>query len=307
MNEESNNFFHNKEKHRTRTGLKKCIAMLLVIANIFYMTNLTALADTKANYQNDVISGSGYYVNPIYANEENNSDIYIPGTLNSSTASDDVTYYTDVDKAAEELCEKSKDRESDIKIGFRMSEASSDEYLSKALAIWKKIFKHTGVSDEGDYLYAAYSSVRYGYSGTYVNDGIELIFKYQPKWKSTKAQEDELDVAIDNLEKQWDFDGKSDYEIIATIYKYICDNVTYDYENLNDSSYSLKFTAFAALINKTAVCEGYATLLYRLLLDYNIDNRVVAKLLGKGKSGHAWNLIKLGDYYYYADSTWDSD
>jgi len=92
------------------------------------------------------------------------------------------------------------------------------------------------------------------------------------------------------------------YERICEVYQYVCSNVTYD--NVHSSSYSLKYSAYAALHNRTAVCQGYAVLLYRILLELGIDVRVIG---GFGYSEpHAWNIIRIGDYYYNVDATWDS-
>ena len=90
---------------------------------------------------------------------------------------------------------------------------------------------------------------------------------------------------------------------VKAIYDYICSNVTYDHDNLNDKSYSLKYTAYAALINKTAVCQGYASLFYRLALDAGVDTRVIS---GEAGGPHAWNIVKLNGKYYNLDSTWDA-
>ena len=64
------------------------------------------------------------------------------------------------------------------------------------------------------------------------------------------------------------------------------------------------FTAYGALIDRTCVCQGYAALLYRLLLELGVDNRV---LTGTGNGGgHAWNIVELDDVYYNVDPTWDA-
>lgn len=55
-------------------------------------------------------------------------------------------------------------------------------------------------------------------------------------------------------------------------------NVKYDYENLDDTDYKLKYTAYAALLNGTAVCQGYANLLYRMALEAGIDARFISGL-----------------------------
>ena len=103
--------------------------------------------------------------------------------------------------------------------------------------------------------------------------------------------------------KSLDLSNKTDYQKVKAIYDYICSNVTYDHDNLNDESYSLKYTAYAALINKTAVCQGYASLFYRLALDAGVDTRVIS---GEAGGPHAWNIVKLNGKYYNLDSTWDA-
>ena len=73
---------------------------------------------------------------------------------------------------------------------------------------------------------------------------------------------------------------------------------------MNDDSYKLAHTAYAALVNGTAVCQGYAVLLYRMLMEQGIDCRIMA---GEGNGGaHAWNIAKIGQQYYYLDATWDA-
>ena len=63
----------------------------------------------------------------------------------------------------------------------------------------------------------------------------------------------------------------------------------------------LKYTAYAAMINKTAVCQGYASLLYRLLLECGVDCRVVT---GYGNGGrHAWNIVEVDGKYYNVAGT----
>lgn len=83
--------------------------------------------------------------------------------------------------------------------------------------------------------------------------------------------------------------------------------MSYDYSHLNDPSYKLQFTAYAALMNGTAVCQGYANLLYRLLLESGVDARILSGdgVTSSGRGPHAWNIAALGDAYFLMDSTWD--
>ncbi|MFR8181399.1 MAG: transglutaminase domain-containing protein [Dorea sp.] len=75
--------------------------------------------------------------------------------------------------------------------------------------------------------------------------------------------------------------------------------VSYDYTNLDDDTYIQKYTAYAALIDKTAVCQGYASLLYRMVLDAGVDARVIS---GDAGGPHAWNIVRLNGKYYNLDT-----
>ena len=65
----------------------------------------------------------------------------------------------------------------------------------------------------------------------------------------------------------------------------------------------IKHSSYAALINKKAVCQGYASLFYRLALEAGIDARVIS---GDSNGPHAWNIVKIEGSYYNLDSTWDA-
>ena len=67
----------------------------------------------------------------------------------------------------------------------------------------------------------------------------------------------------------------------------------------------LKYTAYAALMHGTAVCQGYAVLFYRLMRELDVPVRVIT-----GQSNgvnHAWNIVAINGKYYNMDSTWDSN
>lgn len=162
---------------------------------------------------------------------------------------------------------------------------------------------HTGNPVEGDYLKWQYAGYRARWSYDVSNGKYYYAITYEIPYYTTLDEEEWLEEAIATLLTELDLSAKSDYEKIRAVYDYICQNVTYDYANLNDADYNLKFTAYAALHDKTAVCQGYAVLLYRLALELGIDCRFIS---GIGNGGHGWNIVKLGQFYYNADSTWDA-
>lgn len=152
----------------------------------------------------------------------------------------------------------------------------------------------------GDYMRYQYSKVRYSaswYGGVF---GVTITFTYF----TTAQQEAELDMATAELLNYLGVKGMTDYGKLKAIYGWVCDHVTYDYENLTDDTYLLMRSAYAAMIHKTAICQGYAVLLYRLSLMAGLDVRIV-KGTGRGQP-HGWNLVRMGPNWYFADSTWDA-
>jgi hypothetical protein len=59
------------------------------------------------------------------------------------------------------------------------------------------------------------------------------------------------------------------------------------------------------------VCESFAEAFSYILHRLEIGNAITIvgmaqSVGGDGSGGHAWNLVQLGDSYYYVDSTWDN-
>ncbi|MBQ9793579.1 MAG: hypothetical protein IJW34_01420, partial [Clostridia bacterium] len=161
---------------------------------------------------------------------------------------------------------------------------------------------HTGVPYEGDYirqncLATSCSSV----TGT-DDKGIYTEMYFNTTWFTTAAQEAEVDAAVADLLAEWNLESATDYQKIKCAYDWVCTNVVYDHDNLYDSTYLLKHSSYAALIHGKAVCQGFASLFYRLCLELGVDCRVIT---GQTDESHAWNIVKLGDKYYNMDPTYD--
>jgi|GEM_PF-5513070 uncharacterized protein YjdB/transglutaminase-like putative cysteine protease len=95
----------------------------------------------------------------------------------------------------------------------------------------------------------------------------------------------------------------SDYEKAAWAYHYVTSHVTYDYRDNDDN---MKYSAYAALYNGTAVCQGYSLLYYALATELGIRCKIVSGEADNGsESGsHAWNAVCLDGKWYYVDTTW---
>ncbi len=69
-------------------------------------------------------------------------------------------------------------------------------------------------------------------------------------------------------------------------------------------SFPSAFTAYGALVEGEAVCEGYARAMQYLLQSAGIPATVVSGR-DTDDNAHMWNAVRLGDEMYYLDVTWD--
>ena len=103
-----------------------------------------------------------------------------------------------------------------------------------------------------------------------------------------------IDGKIDKNDSDWKF--KREIAII----KYLVETTEYDNENYYKGTIpEIDYTPYAALINKKAVCDGFASAFALLAEKCEIP---VKKVLGPD---HAWNMVQLDDgNWYHIDSTW---
>lgn len=89
---------------------------------------------------------------------------------------------------------------------------------------------------------------------------------------------------------------------LQAIHDYLVKNCAYDKDAL-PGRYDDAFTAYGCLINKKAVCQGYAAAFNLLAAKAGI--RSIAVCGKAGGDSHAWNYVKNGSAYRYIDATWD--
>lgn len=167
--------------------------------------------------------------------------------------------------------------------------------------IFNNVFVHTGVSYQGDAILYDYEGVDWEVTRYALGNGrYRYEFIYIIVYKNTTQQELDLRTAIQNKTAELCNGVSSDYEKVRRIYDFICSMVSYDYTNLYNDNHRLKYTAYAAMFNHTAVCQGYATLFYRMCEEVGISARVITSI------SHAWNIVRIGNVYYNVDSTWDA-
>ena len=256
---------------------------------------------------------SGVLINPLYAHLYDAAEI---AAEEASYAFDEVAaaglpQYKDASSAVALVrsCMKERDDSFGFTVSGSMSSYGSEKALMNALTKIAKdtfddTFVHTGNPSEGDYILYQCGYITYNIQYIYNSSTFSADIVYTANYYTNASQEAAVTKKVNSVLAQLNLNGKSEYEKILAIYDYICRSVRYDNVHLNNPSYTLQFTAYAALINGTSVCQGYAVLLYRMLLESGIDCRVIDGIGAGGK--HAWNIARIGSLYYNMDATWDS-
>ena len=283
---------------------KRILSMLLALLMVLTILPAQALATQAEETGHAGSMELPARVNPLYTNVLSVEDLELPeNTAPTVDATVAVTYLSESDAIAA-IRQKLVARSTSFNISVK-----STRYLESQMNDWANdlldaSMVHTGKPNEGDYLDWQYGGwggrVEWKTSGS----TICATFTYNVDYYTTAAQENAVTQRINTVLDSMDLDYASDYRKVKKIYDYICANVTYDYANLNIDSYKLKYTAYAALMQGTAVCQGYALLFYRMALESGVDARFIA---GDGGGGpHGWNIVKLGNKYYNLDTTWDA-
>ena len=288
---------------------KSLTALLLALVMSLTLLPTQALAaESAAKPRSYTVS----YTNPLYADIADSGTFIstrtAPTTYAASAEAADTGYLTTRAAVIAELRSQMIDRQSTIVFKVKLEPGTID-----LKDWWQEAISHvTGDGSSGDFLRWQFKSYGAGATPEKFNEswtgGYEVT--YTVMWYTTSQQETQLNSYIKTtILPQLALGGKSTYQKVQAIYNWITKNVRYDYAHLNDNTYKLQYTAYAAAINKTAVCQGYANLFYRLANDAGIDCRIITGTAdgGNGVWGpHAWNIVKMDDGNYYClDATWD--
>jgi len=288
---------------------KSLTALLLALVMSLTLLPTQALAaESAAKPRSYTVS----YTNPLYADIADSGTFIstrtAPTTYAASAEAADTGYLTTRAAVIAELRSQMIDRQSTIEFKVKLEPGTID-----LKDWWQEALSHvTGDGSSGDFLRWQFKSYGAGATPEKFNEswtgGYEVT--YTVMWYTTSQQETQLNSYIKTtILPQLALGGKTTYQKVQAIYNWITKNVRYDYAHLNDNTYKLQYTAYAAAINKTAVCQGYANLFYRLANDAGIDCRIITGTAdgGNGVWGpHAWNIVKMDDGNYYClDATWD--
>lgn len=181
---------------------------------------------------------------------------------------------------------------------FSMSTAYSSDYSIGELIDAAMDEKIASGSDEGDYILANFG----GYNCYYRYNGEQYIYAISMLYMDTAEQEAQVASAVRQAFASLNLNGKTEYEKILAIHDFVVERIEY-----TDDGTDTCHSTYAAIVEGKAVCQGYASLFYRMCKEAGIPVRyITGYACSSGDSEpHAWNIVKLGDYWYNVDTTWD--
>ena len=169
------------------------------------------------------------------------------------------------------------------------------------------------------YYFDEHAGLSWDYAEEGARDGYYRVYIYQSKdFPNFEKEQKELKAAASAFLSDIDLSG-SEYDVALRIHDKLLDTVVFDSteKEENDSSqFKYVQTAYGALINHKAVCEGYADALSYLLRWCGIMCLPVEGSVGAGSTYdeamenastgyHAWNLMRLDGKYSETDPSWD--
>ena len=109
--------------------------------------------------------------------------------------------------------------------------------------------------------------------------------------------------------------SNDDYSLLIKVYEYLQKNVNYDMQEFQAeqngrAKNTVSHNAYGALVNGTAVCDGFSSAFALLTQKLGFEC-----MLARGRSSHrstgpaehAWNIIKIRNKCCHMDVTWDSN
>ena len=186
----------------------------------------------------------------------------------------------------QEIKKRINNREGNITVTYKTKSKNIKDVMNTLVKEYDKVVN----SDE--YLKFNIASTNYSISGVPGNYTFILNIKYRESKQQTQYVKTQAKSIIKSTVKP----GMDGHEKVKVIHDYVVKHVSYD------TSYKA-YTAYEALANRSAVCQGYTLLTYQLLKEAGIESRIVTGT-GNGQA-HAWNLVKIEGKWYHLDTTFD--
>ena len=135
------------------------------------------------------------------------------------------------------------------------------------------------------------------------------VVSFSPQYDEALSQSSviaDFNARVEEILAETIASGMSQVEMALSLHDYLVLHCAYDWNVANRkgaSSYNV-YTAYGALMEGNAVCQGYA-MAYNLLLNkVGIKTDYVTSVI-PNQGRHGWSLVKIEDTWYHVDVTWD--
>lgn len=129
------------------------------------------------------------------------------------------------------------------------------------------------------------------------------------KWLNTlsiKLYADKFNAQSRNIIKEVITKDMSEMQKVLALHNYLVKNISYFGGIKGFGRYQHYHTAYGAIVEKCAVCEGIAAAYCYLLSLVGIKSTIVNGTTDNSKDfDHAWNIVEVDGKFYHIDVTWD--
>ena len=278
---------------------KKWTSCLLIFTLLVSMLNINiAMAEepTEKNTNDESILLNEQYKNPLYddedidlTNKEESTNYISPRLYRSITP----TFNTETEAGSYMRKEMTK-RNSNITFNIITNDYSRD--ILDRISDIAFSYDDSYASNEGDYLVANFK--RWSSKLQKPADSNCVTITYTVDYLSTYDEEVAVDKEIKNVLDQLNVYNKDEYTKIKAVHDYIVKNISYDNTLHNFSTYN-------AIIDKNVVCQGFASLTYRMLKELGVGVRYISGM--SNGNNHGWNIVRVNNLWYNLDNTWDEN
>ena len=265
-------------------------------AIMFALTAILLLAPVSAGSaaMAPVSLGSARYITSV----SGGAGIEPAAYLASSAQSADVTV-SDYNSFITSIVKLYVARDTEFKIRYNGIDFSGASGIMSGAHIWDDIFSCDLPDTKADLDYLHFN-MRGTMKVSGWSYGTYAVFEFTQGFYTTAEQEAYVDKTIASVLDSLNLQNSTQASKVRAIHDYIVSTVEYD-DTLS------KFSAYDALYSKYTVCNGYTLLMYRMLAEAGVPVRAVSGvgIDGGSRENHAWNIVKIGSYWYNIDATWN--
>ena len=132
------------------------------------------------------------------------------------------------------------------------------------------------------------------------------VIYYQPNYLVGKEEamqmKGELETAVQQALEQVE-ESMDAVQKALVVHDYLVQNCEYDQERLMAGYVpDISHTSYGALVNRMAVCDGYAEA-YAYIMEHKLG--IPCTVVSSESMNHAWNMIEIDGKWYHVDNTWD--